>query len=71
MRDSIMQRESLERYQVVVYLAAILAGGIAGLRWPSLAGHLELLVWPLLAFLLYSTFCQVSFSETMQAFRSR
>jgi len=30
MRDSIMQRESLERYQVIVYLAAILAGGIAG-----------------------------------------
>lgn len=66
-----MTRESLERYQVAAYLAAVLAGGMAGLLWPAMAERLELLVWPVLAILLYTTFCQVSFSDTVQAFRHK
>jgi len=64
-------KESLERYQVAVYLAVVLLGGIAGLLWPATAERLEFLVWPVLAILLYTTFCQVSFSDTVQAFRHR
>lgn len=64
-------RESLERYQVIAYLVAVLAGGMAGLLWPAMAERLELLVWPVLTILLYITFCQVSFGDTVQAFRSR
>lgn len=65
-------RESLEKYQVVVYLAAVLAGlGVAGLLLPVVADQLEILIWPVLAFLLYTTFCQISFGETVQAFHTR
>ena len=66
-----MTRETLERYQVIAYLAAVLVGGTAGFLWTTAAGSLELLVWPVLAVLLYTTFCQVSFRDTVQAFRHR
>ena len=64
-----MAKESLERYQVVAYLAAVLSGVMAGILWPNMAERLEFLVWPVLAIMLYTTFCQVSFNDTMQAFR--
>jgi ACR3 family arsenite efflux pump ArsB len=61
-------RESLERYQVVVYLAAVLTGGMAGILWPAAAGRLDLFIWPVLAILLYTTFCHVSLGNLKQAF---
>ncbi|MDP2729330.1 MAG: hypothetical protein Q8O55_02450 [Dehalococcoidales bacterium] len=64
-------RESLERYQIVIYLAVVLTGGMAGILWPAVAGQLDFLVWPVLAILLYTTFCHVSFGNLKQAFRHR
>ncbi|MBI2848347.1 MAG: arsenic resistance protein, partial [Chloroflexi bacterium] len=71
MRPNGVTKETLEQYQVVVYLAAVLVGGTAGFLWTTTTERLELLVWPVLAVLLYTTFCQVSFSDTVQAFRHR
>lgn len=51
--------EALERHQVWVYLAAILAGLGLGLSRPEAAGLLEGGLWPLLGLLLYATFTQV------------
>lgn len=66
-----MTRESLERYQVVIYLAAVLIGGTTGWLWPAVSEQIDILVWPVLGFLLYSTFCQVSLPEAGQAFRNK
>lgn len=66
-----MKRESLERYQIVVYLAAVMAGVAAALLGTDMAERLELLVWPVLAVLLYATFCQVSLGEAARSFRHR
>lgn len=66
-----MTRESLERYQVVIYLAAVLIGGTTGWLWPTVSRQIDILVWPVLGFLLYSTFCQVSLTEAGQAFRNK
>lgn len=52
-------RECLEKYQVFVYLAAILAGLSVGALSPGLAEELSALLWPLLGGLLYVTFTQV------------
>ncbi|MGM0702365.1 MAG: arsenic resistance protein [Pseudomonadota bacterium] len=52
-------RERLERYQVFVYLAAIAAGLTVGTRSPALTERLAVVIWPLLAALLYATFTQV------------
>lgn len=68
---TVVGRERLERYQVLIYLAALLAGGGIGLIIPGLAVWLERMVWPVLAVLLYTTFCQVRPAESLRAFRYR
>ncbi|MCG6657469.1 arsenic resistance protein [Halomonas campisalis] len=52
-------RELLEKYQVVVYLAAIIAGLAVGTGSPDRAAATQSLLWPLLGGLLYVTFTQV------------
>ena len=64
-----ISRELLERYQVLIYLGALLAGAGVGMLAPDGAGRVEQLVWPVLAALLYATFCQVRTSDSLQAFR--
>ncbi|MFN4102185.1 MAG: hypothetical protein ACK4GT_20685, partial [Pararhodobacter sp.] len=49
----------LERQQVWVYLAAILAGLGLGLLLPGAAAQLEAALWPLLGILIFVTFTQV------------
>ncbi|WP_346797293.1 arsenic resistance protein [Halomonas sp. Bachu 37] len=62
-------KERLERHQVWFYLAAIGVGlGLGGAR-PDLASHGELLIWPLLAGLLYTTFTQVPLRRLPLAFK--
>ncbi|MGM0913099.1 MAG: arsenic resistance protein [Pseudomonadota bacterium] len=56
-------RETLERHQVWLYLAAILIGLGLGLLRPATAAGLEGGLWPLLAVLLYATFTQVPLSR--------
>ncbi|MFN3579157.1 MAG: bile acid:sodium symporter [Pseudomonas sp.] len=54
-----MQRLTLERQQVWIYLGAILIGLLFGSLWPALGPWLELLLWPALILLLYCAFVQV------------
>ncbi len=58
-----------ERHQVALYLAAIAAGGVLGLRVPSAARPLELAITPVLGVLLFATFLGVPFPAIGRAFR--
>jgi ACR3 family arsenite transporter len=64
-----MTREQLERHQVWVYLAAIVAGLLLGSVAPGMASALEQLLWPGLALLLYATFTQVRLDQVPAAFK--
>lgn len=64
-----MTRETLERNQVWVYLAAILLGLAIGSFAQGIAPTFELLLWPVLAVLLYATFTQVRLDQLPAAFK--
>jgi ACR3 family arsenite transporter len=64
-----MTRETIERHQVWIYLAAITIGLIVGVVAPSLGAAVEALLWPSLAALLYVTFTQVPLNHLPEAFR--
>ena len=64
-----MDRLALERHQVWIYLAAIVAGLALGNTWSGIGSHLETLLWPVLAVLLYATFVQVPLLHVRDAFR--
>jgi ACR3 family arsenite transporter len=66
-----MTRAGLERHQVLVYLAAILAGLAIGGLFPAAAPAFEALVWPALGVLLYATFTQVPLTRLSGALRDR
>lgn len=55
-----LDRLTLERRQVWIYLAAIIGGLLLGGAVPRIAPVLESLLWPALALLLYATFVQVA-----------
>jgi ACR3 family arsenite efflux pump ArsB len=56
-------RARLEKYQVLLYLVAVLAGLWLGIRSPGTTHLLKGLIWPLLGLLLYVTFTQVPLSR--------
>lgn len=62
-----MSRATLEKYQVLIYLAAIGCGLVVGIHSPHWADVFEGLLWPLLAVLLYTTFTQVPLVHLRQA----
>ncbi|GGC64395.1 arsenic resistance protein [Marinobacter halophilus] len=62
-------KAALERHQVWLYLAAILAGMVTGWLWPSVTGAFEVLLWPGLGILLYATFTQIPLTHLATAFR--
>ncbi|HET6376561.1 MAG TPA: arsenic resistance protein, partial [Methylocella sp.] len=64
-----MTRETAERHQAWIYLAAIVMGLLTGMAAPGLARAMEALIWPALAALLYVTFTQVPLSHLPDAFR--
>jgi ACR3 family arsenite efflux pump ArsB len=66
-----MTRIDLERRQIWIYLAAILAGLGLGLSLPSLAEPMEVALWPLLGVLIFMTFTQVPLIHVADAFRDR
>jgi len=66
-----MNRLTLERHQVWIYLTAILAGLVLGSLHPVLGPRLEALLWPILALLLYTTFVQVPLLHVRDACRNR
>jgi ACR3 family arsenite efflux pump ArsB len=66
---SLSRVEWLERHQIVIYLAALVLGAVAGLVLPGGAWALELAIYPVLGALLYATFLQVPFTALTRAFR--
>lgn len=66
-----MTRLDVERRQVWIYLAAILAGLGLGLSLPGAAAHLEVALWPLLGILIFVTFTQVPLVHLLEAFRDQ
>lgn len=64
-------RDTIERHQVWIYLVAILAGMAAGSQVPDTTASWEVLLWPVLACLLYATFTQVPLVHLGSAFRDR
>ena len=63
-----MKRETLEQFQVFVYLAAISFGLMIGTVLPNQVGALEVVLWPVLGLLLYATFTQVPLARLREAF---
>lgn len=63
-----LKQQSLEQYQVVVYLVAIGWGLFVGTTFPGSVGALEFTLWPLLGLLLYTTFTQVPLAHLGEAF---
>ncbi|SFL74507.1 hypothetical protein SAMN05421863_1003143 [Nitrosomonas communis] len=54
-----LKRQLLEKYQIIIYLAAIGCGLVVGWLSSDNISFLEVLLWPLLGGLLYATFTQV------------
>ncbi len=61
--------EWMERYQVPLYLAALILGAGTGLLIPGVARPAEVAITPVLGLLLYATFLGVPFAKIGQAFR--
>jgi ACR3 family arsenite efflux pump ArsB len=64
-----IDRLTLERRQVFVYLVSIICGLALGTLAPGLAPFFERLLWPLLGILLYATFVQVPLLHVRAALR--
>ena len=60
--------EWMERWQVPLYLAALVVGAAVGLLAPAVAHPAELAINPVLGLLLYATFLGVPFAKIGQAF---
>ncbi len=63
-----LTKATLEKYQVFIYLIFIACGLLLGSLLPSSLGFLELLLWPLLGLLMYTTFTQVPLTHLRSAF---
>jgi ACR3 family arsenite transporter len=61
-------QRTLEQHQVWLYLTAVIVG--LGFGWisPELNRYWELLLWPVLAMLLYTTFTQIPLARLSSAF---
>lgn len=59
----------IERIQILVYLAAIMAGVALGVVRPEFAPTLSVVVWPVLGLLLYVTFVQTPLRHLRDSFR--
>lgn len=64
-------RDTIERQQAWIYLTAILVGMAMGYTLPKTAASWEMLIWPLMAGLLYATFTQVPFANMAIALRDK
>lgn len=66
-----LNRQNLERYQVIVYALAIAIGAAIGLGAPSVGQVLERSLWPLLSILLFVTFLQIPLAGLGDGLRHR
>jgi len=64
-----VERLTLERNQVWLYLGGILAGLALGNLAPGMGSTLEYMLWPALVALLYATFVQMPLLHVREAFR--
>lgn len=64
-----IDRASLERHQVWIYLAAVVLGLLLGTALPGAGQVTDTLVWPVLALLLYATFTQMPLADIPAAFK--
>lgn len=64
-----LDRLTLERRQVWIYLSTIIGGMLVGSAWPGVNRSFEALLWPTLTLLLYATFLQVPLLHLREAFR--
>lgn len=60
---------TLERWQVLIYVVALVAGAVIGLAAPASASGFEFAVTPLLVAVLYATFLGVPFESLGRAVR--
>lgn len=63
--------DRLERQQIWIYLAAVIVGGAAAMRWPATSELAAGATWPLLAALLFATFVATPLRGVSQALRDR
>ena len=66
-----MTREQLETHQVPIYFAAVLVAITFGLLASDTARHLEALVTPAIAILMYAMFLQIPFLDLRQGLGNR
>nr|WP_158651885.1 hypothetical protein [Marinobacterium profundum] len=64
-------REKREQHKVWLYLIAILTGMAIGWAAPERTAHWEILLWPVLGLLLYTTSTSVPLIHPTDAFRDR
>lgn len=64
-----MNLQHLERHQAWIYLGSILLGLATGTLAPAIAGTFEALLWPVLGFLLFTTFTQMPLVHLPRAAR--
>ena len=66
-----MTREQLETHQIPIYFAAVLAAVAFGLMASHSARHLEALITPAIAVLMYAMFLQIPFLDLRQGLGNR
>lgn len=66
-----MTREQLETHQTLIYFAAVFAAIAFGLLASDSARHLEALVTPAIAVLMYAMFLQIPFLDLRQGLGNR
>jgi arsenite transporter len=62
-----LTRQSLDKFQVFIYLGAILSGLLIGSASPRTGAALESALWPILGLLLYVTFTQIPLAHVRDA----
>lgn len=65
-----LKRETLENFQVFIYLVMITIGLVIGVLFPEQSSLFEYALWPVLGGLLYTTFTQVPMSHLREAFKN-
>lgn len=66
-----MKLQQLETHQAKYYFVAVAIGGMLGVVGPALGASLEAGIEPVLAFLLYTMFCQIPFLDLRAALAAR
>lgn len=62
-----LNRLKIEKYQAVFYIVSITLGVLMGANYPAFSSALEVILWPVLAFLLYITFAQIPVAHIPKA----